>query len=132
MGEHVCLSITRSSSNPGIRKEEKLLGKNPFRILVNYCTGDSPSHLVRAYKTKVRPGGPKFKFGIQVPLGLKQALALDKKNGNTYWQDAIKTELKQLDEFEVFRLLAEGESIPEDYRQIPYHFVFDVKFDLQT
>ena len=58
-------------------------------------------------------------------------MALDKANGNTKWQDAIKTELSQLDEFNAFRLLAEGETLPEEYKQIPYHFVFDVKFDLR-
>ena len=80
-------------------KKKKLLGKGPFALLANYCTGDAPSNLVRAFKAKVRPGGPKIKFGVQVPLGVKQALALDKKNGNTKWRDAIKTELSQLEEF---------------------------------
>ena len=112
-------------------KKKKLLGKGPFALLANYCTGDAPSNLVRAFKAKVRPGGPKIKFGVQVPLGVKQALALDKKNGNTKWRDAIKTELSQLEEFQVFRLLAEGEPIPPGYKQIPYHIVFDVKFDLR-
>ena len=100
-------------------------------MLINYCTGDAPSDLVRSYKTKVRPGEQKFKFGVQVPLRVKQALTLDLKNGNTKWQDAIKTELGQLEEFRVFRLLAEGETLPEGYKQIPYHIVFDVKFDLR-
>ena len=44
---------------------------------------------------------------------MKQALALDLKNGNTKWQDAIKTDLGQLEEFRVFRLLDEGETLPE-------------------
>ena len=83
--------------------------------MINYCTGDAPSDLVRAYTAKVRPDGPKFKFGFQVPLGVKQALALERKNGNTKWQDAIRTELGQLEEFRVFRLLAEGETLPEGY-----------------
>ena len=37
----------------------------------------------------------------------------------------------QLEGFRVFRLLAKGEPIPEGYTQIPYHIVFDVKFDLR-
>ena len=28
-------------------------------------------------------------------------------------------------------MLAEGETLPEGYKQIPYHIVFDVKFDLR-
>ena len=108
-----------------------LVDRNLFQMLIIYCTVDASSDLVRAYKAKVRPGGPKFKFGIQVPLGVKQALVLDRKNGNTKWQDAIKTKIGQLEEFRVFRLLAEGETLPEGYKQIPYHIVFDVKFDLR-
>ncbi len=103
-----------------------------FRTIFQHCVGDQTSNLMRAYKATIRPGGPKFKFGVQVPYGVKQALALDKKNGNTKWQDAIKTELSQLDEFKVFRALAKGEKIPDGYKQIPYHIVFDVKFDLRA
>ena len=35
-----------------------------------------------------------------------------------------------MEEFQVFRVLEEDEAIPEGYKQIPYHIVFDVKFDL--
>jgi hypothetical protein len=37
--------------------------------------------------------GPKYKFGVQVPRNIKEALALDKKDSNTMWYDAIKKEL---------------------------------------
>ena len=50
-------------------------------FLAKYCTGDATSNLVRAFKAKVKPGGPKFKFGVQVPMGVKQAVYLDKKTG---------------------------------------------------
>ena len=101
-----------------------------FKILVNNCSGDAPSQLVKAFKATVKPGSPKFKFGVQVPLGVKQALALDKQNGNHHWREAIRKELSQLEEFQVFRVLAEGEPIPDGYKKILYHIVFDVKFDL--
>ena len=108
-----------------------LVSNGPFKKLVMYCVGDSPSSMARAFKAKVKPGGPKIKFGIQVPLGVKMAFALDKKNGNTLWREAIKIELGQLEEFRVFRALKRGEPIPSGYKQIPYHIVFDVKFDLR-
>ena len=108
-----------------------LVSQGPFKKLVMYCAGDSPSSMARAFKAKIRPGGPKIKFGIQVPLGVKMAFALDKRNGNTLWREAIKIELAQLDEFKVFRALKKGEPIPAGYKQIPYHIVFDVKFDLR-
>jgi hypothetical protein len=40
--------------------------------------------------------GPIFQFGIQVPRNVKEAYELDKKNGNTYWEDAMKEEIASL------------------------------------
>ena len=33
-----------------------------------------------------------MKFGIEIPQNVIEAQELDAKNGNTYWQDAIKKE----------------------------------------
>jgi hypothetical protein len=41
-------------------------------------------------KTKKQKQGPKYKFGVQVPRGVKQANAFNKANGNTQWCDVIK------------------------------------------
>jgi hypothetical protein len=65
------------------------------------------------------------------PKGIKNAIDLDKKNGNQLWQEAIKTELKQLTDYHTFIVLDSGEDIPTDYQKIPYHMVFDVKYDLR-
>ena len=114
-------------------KQLHLLDQYPFKVLVQYCScsGDAPSQLVRAFKAKMTPTAPKFKFGIQVPYGVKMALYLDKINGNNNWKEAIKKELDQLSEYNVFRTLNEGEVLSKEYKQVPYHFVFDVKFDLR-
>ena len=37
-------------------------------------------------KTRRKPIAPKYQFGIQVPRNVKEAYALDAKNGNTKWQ----------------------------------------------
>jgi hypothetical protein len=65
----------------------------------------------------------KYKFGIQVPRGIRNAITLDKKNKNNLWQQAIHTELKQLAYHETFIGLDSVEDIhsqriPED--SIPY------------
>jgi hypothetical protein len=73
-----------------------------------------------------------YKFGIQVPKGIKNAIDLDKKHGNHLWQEAIKTELKQLTDYQTFIGLDSGEDIPTGYEKIPYHMVFDVKYDLRN
>ena len=56
---------------------------------------------------------------------------LDKESGNTMWADAIKKELAEIDECDVFKPLPSGVKAPIGYKRIPYHFVFDVKFDLR-
>ena len=46
------------------------------------------------------------------------------------WRDVIITELKQLDDFQVYRTINTDETL-EGYQKLPYHVVFDVKFDLR-
>eukprot|EP00980_Cylindrotheca_fusiformis_P000505 scaffold122_cov88-Cylindrotheca_fusiformis.AAC.1 len=43
----------------------------------------------------------------------------------------MKKELTQINEYETFRKVKDGEFLPKEYQRIPYHFVFDVKLDLQ-
>jgi hypothetical protein len=83
------------------------------------------------HKASTSPTDIKYKFGIQVPKRIKNALNLDKKNGNNLWEEAINTELKQLTDYETFIVLDSGEGIPKGYQKIPYHIVFDVKYDLR-
>jgi hypothetical protein len=71
---------------------------------------------------------PKFKFGMEVPYSITHALQLDKRAGNNLWGDAIGTELKQLNDYRTFRHRRPNEDLSE-YTRIPYHCVFDVKFD---
>jgi hypothetical protein len=46
-------------------------------------------------------------------------------------QEAIETELKQLTDYDTFIVHDSGEDIPKGYQKIPYHIVFDVKYDLR-
>ena len=68
------------------------------------------------------------KFGIVVPRTVDEALELDRRNGNNYWEKAIK---KEMDAVEVaFRFNDIGENPPPGYKKITCHLIFDVKFDL--
>ena len=69
-----------------------------------------------------------LKFGVQVPQSVKEALELDRKNGNHLWSDAINKDLKNV--IVAFKLLSEGERAPVRSTKIPYHIIFDVRFDL--
>jgi hypothetical protein len=71
---------------------------------------------------------PKYKFGVEVARDIRHSMELDRQEGNTLWRDAIETELKQINDYKTFRLPDPGEDL-ENFAKIPYHFVFDVKFD---
>jgi hypothetical protein len=65
------------------------------------------------------------KFGIDVPKTVKKALALDRKNGNTLWVDAIAMKEVCI----AFNILPDGHSAPIGYQKIPCHKIFDVKME---
>jgi hypothetical protein len=65
----------------------------------------------------------KYKFGIQAPKVIKNAIDLDKKNENKLCKEAIKTELKQLTDYQTFIVLDSREDIPTGYQKIPYYMV---------
>jgi hypothetical protein len=102
-----------------------------FCHLIHYCRSNTAVDIARILKVSTIPAGITYKFGIQVPKGIKNAIDLDKKNGNQLCQEAIKTELKQLTDYQTFIVLDLGEEIPTGYQKIPYHMVFDVKYDLR-
>jgi hypothetical protein len=82
--------------------------------------------------SKLRQGdGKKYKFGIKVPSTVMEALALDKQNGNTLWQDAIKKEIGALLDYEVFQFMDTNYKVPSDYQYIPLLMKFDIKMDLR-
>ena len=51
-----------------------------------------------------------FQFGIELPKTVEQALALDAKNGNTLWADAISKEMENVRV--AFEVLPGGKSVP--------------------
>jgi hypothetical protein len=96
---------------------------------VNTISTEDEERFTRAHATTTTQG-PKYKFGELVPRSVAHAFEIDRMNNNTEWQDAIGTELKQINDYKTFRLLQKGEHL-QDFQGIPYHIVFDVKFDLR-
>jgi hypothetical protein len=68
------------------------------------------------------------KFGIRVPKSVKEALAIDRETGTTFWYDAICKEMKNVRV--AFQILEPGEKPPVGSKFIPLHMIFDVKMDL--
>ena len=67
------------------------------------------------------------KFGIEMPKTVKEAIDLDRKNGNTLWTDAIAKEMNEVRK--AFDILPDGSTPPVGYQKIPCHMVFDVKME---
>ena len=61
-------------------------------------------------------------FGIRVPNNHKEAMYLDKINGNTLWADAKLKETEEMDNIGVFRSLGYGK-VPSNYKLIKVHMV---------
>ena len=69
-----------------------------------------------------------IKLGIEVPSTVEEALELDRRNGNDYWEKAIK---KEMDSVEVaFKFHDIGEKPPPGFKKITCHLISDVNFDL--
>jgi len=86
-------------------------------------------HIVSASKQQQRRDAAHYKFGVQIPHSYNKALALNKANGNTLWQDAVVAEREALDDNKTYHSIGKGAAILKGYHNIPVHFVFDCKED---
>ena len=83
------------------------------------------SRIIKLVKARIKKRS--HKYGIQVPMSVKEALQLDKDSGTTFWIDSIKKEMKNVRV--AFKILEEGEKGPVGYQKVPCHLIFDVKMD---
>ncbi len=67
------------------------------------------------------------KFGIEIPKTVKEALALDRKIGNTLWAVTIAKEMREVRI--AFNILPDGGSALIGYQKIPCHMIFDMKME---
>ena len=70
-----------------------------------------------------------YKFGVEVPYTVSQAIIIDKDNKNNPWNDVVEREIKDVDALKIFISHDNKESIPKDNKFISFHFVFDMKYD---
>ena len=113
-------------------KKHDLLEKEGWKRFKRIANRDQHlQRLVKQAKLRSFRVSPKYKYGFAIPRNYKEALEFDERNGNTKWQDANAMEHDQLSEYEVFidkGKFHEGK-IPEGYRKIKVHTIFDVKHD---
>jgi hypothetical protein len=63
------------------------------------------------------------KFGIEIPRTVKEALELDRQNGNTLWADAIAKEMTEVHKASDI-LLPDGKTAPVGYQKDPMSYGF--------
>src|SRR5687767_12178778 len=112
-------------------KEKGLLTKPGWRRF-KHMVGTEKRYINTLNKAQaIKKQGPKLKFGIETPKHYNDALRLDRMNGDRLWQEAITTELDQINSYKTFTDTGKGTPPPANYKQVPVHFVFDVKFDFR-
>jgi hypothetical protein len=101
------------------------------RLAVRNGTFQRLAHQARVHTSQC---APVLKFGYQLPCDHKEAVSIDKGNGNSKWQDAESTERAQLHEYNTFidkgKAIVQGQhfwNAPEGYKKIRIHTVYDVK-----
>ena len=67
-------------------------------------------------------------YGFQLPCIVQEAYALDEKNGNTFWSDALNRKMYNLKI--AFDILPEGNSPPPGNFRSSGHIIFDVRMTL--
>lgn len=69
------------------------------------------------------------KYGVEIPRNIKEAYALDVKNGNTLWRDAVNKEMGNLKV--AIDIMDDSEHLPPGYTRASGHLVFDVRMTLE-
>ena len=76
---------------------------------------------------KVRLRKTTHKYGIEIPTSVDHAMAIDRKNGNTMWKDALALEMINVGV--AFEILEEGQMAPLGWNKASGHLIWDVKMD---
>jgi hypothetical protein len=67
------------------------------------------------------------KYGIELPTSLAHSQAIDRRNSNTFWKDALAKEMTEVGV--AFEVLEESEKAPIGWSKVTGHLVWDVKMD---
>ena len=100
------------------------LGKEPaFEWWVPFTLRKS-DQIISAVKNKCRVNR---KFGFEIPQNKADAIRIDEQNGNTLWRDATMKEMESMSP--AFQILEDDEKVPEDYRRVTFHLIYNIKLD---
>ena len=85
------------------------------------------SRMLRAYKSAVQSS---VKFGVkEFQKERNKQCYLIKRKINNFGSKQLIRNSSEINDYKTFRVLQDDEPTPRGYQRIPYHIVFDVKFD---
>ena len=94
IGKHDKITLAKYTKN------NNLLSKPGWKFLCKpakcQCFLNIASNAIKWHHD---PTQMQYKFGMQLPHNYAKALQLDKENGNTLWQGAVRAELDQIHEY---------------------------------
>eukprot|EP00957_Ditylum_brightwellii_P178415 13590147-Ditylum_brightwellii.AAC.1 len=67
------------------------------------------------------------KYSIEIPTSVAHAMEIDKRNGNTMWQNALDKEMTNISI--AFELLISGQSALIGWSKATGHLIWDMKID---
>ena len=118
--EHLPVELAEFAVARGIEDEPA------FKWWVPY-TLRRRDRIISAVKPRLRKVS--HKYGVELPSNITEARALDDKNGNTLWTDAVNREMENLKV--AVDILPEGSKPPPGYTPSSGHLVFDVRMTLE-
>ena len=101
-------------------------------------SGKTLQRSIHRMKTKPgrvnRPNDRQFHYGIEIPKNYKEAIQLDRKNGNHKWFEAVQKEVASLLALKCFSFPSPDVHCKytkaNGWQYAPLRIVFDVKHDL--
>ena len=79
---------------------------------------------LRSFRT-----APRYKYGFEIPKDFEHAMKLDEQNKCKRWADATDLEIQLMDTYTVFQDKGLNAPVPEGYKKIRVHLIYDVKHD---
>ncbi len=83
------------------------------------------SGMVSAVNSQVQKTS--HKYGIELPSSVKNAIEINCKNGNTFWQDALAKEMGNV--CVAFKILGPNAKAPLGWHKALGHIVFNMKMN---
>ena len=74
---------------------------------------------------------PRYKYGVEIPRNVKEALRFDKENGNKKWAEAMKLEIQLLKNLECFEFQPKDYSPNKEYQKTTLVMIMNIKQDLR-